>query len=52
MQRVEGVFEGTSCCVLGIQLGITTMAEESSEVGTKMQNHIPFLFSCWLLRIM
>ena len=52
MHRVEGVFKGTSFCVLGIQLGIITMVEESSEVGTKIQNHIPFLFSCWLLRIM
>ena len=52
MHRVEGVLEGTSCYVLGFQLGIVTMVEESSEVDTKMQSHIPFLFSCWLLRIM
>lgn len=48
MYVVESVFKGTSCYVLGI---ITTV-EEFSEVGTKMQNHVPFLFSCQLLRIM
>lgn len=48
MPVVESVFKGISCYVLEI---ITTV-EEFSEVGTKMQNHIPFLFSRQLLRIM